>query len=520
MHTEYNEKPTECRASLKVLTDHVTKSLLNGVIWIRMGSPPEKGDIELFSKHLNLVTDPVVLITSDGDRSIPSELEPEAVERICAHPMITSWYTQNYDDSGVYSKMRPYPIGLDLHTKRLDGLDTPLQILEAMDRQQVNCDEKALKIFSDISVNSNDRFGSQRRNLSQLLRTCDPDTVCTINTRVSRQEIWRMYAEHEFVVSPPGNGLDCHRTWEVLAMGSVPIVRSSTLDGLFRDLPVIIVSDWTELRCANLEEWRERVRDKRGSARANMTRLVYPFSNGGRLHLHYDFASELEDNIVPRVVWKTGPFMGRSIKVRSDVIIQQNSEYDVVFLNDVNARTFLKESFGARVLDAFDTLKCGAYKADLIRYCLLYKFGGIYSDLRQKFLQPLNNFYKSDDALVLVDDWGTGVQISFMIARRNQPVFRKAIEMIVDNVEQREYGRHFLDVTGPWLFKRALDATTEQIYRMPFYQSGSSEISRSSDRKVVIACKFYEDNMFKSGSYAKMWEKRDIFDTKKPGISP
>ena len=50
---------------------------------------------------------------------------------------------------------------------------------------------------------------------------------------------------HKFVLSPPGNGIDCHRTWETLYMGSIPIVKRSVLTQSFVDLPILIVEDWS-----------------------------------------------------------------------------------------------------------------------------------------------------------------------------------------------------------------------------------------------------------------------------------
>ncbi|MEM1282614.1 MAG: hypothetical protein AAGG81_03590, partial [Chlamydiota bacterium] len=41
--------------------------------------------------------------------------------------------------------------------------------------------------------------------------------------------------------------LDCHRTWETLLMGAIPIVRSSTLDRMYEDLPVLIIDNWEEI---------------------------------------------------------------------------------------------------------------------------------------------------------------------------------------------------------------------------------------------------------------------------------
>ncbi len=54
-------------------------------------------------------------------------------------------------------------------------------------------------------------------------------------------------SEYAFVISPHGNGVDCHRTWEALALGCVPIVRTSPLDALYEGLPVLIVSNWCEV---------------------------------------------------------------------------------------------------------------------------------------------------------------------------------------------------------------------------------------------------------------------------------
>ena len=54
--------------------------------------------------------------------------------------------------------------------------------------------------------------------------------------------------------APRGGGLDCHRTWEMLYFGMIPIVKTSSLDSLFSSLPVIILQDWDEICALNLEK--------------------------------------------------------------------------------------------------------------------------------------------------------------------------------------------------------------------------------------------------------------------------
>jgi len=67
--------------------------------------------------------------------------------------------------------------------------------------------------------------------------------------------MWRKRGAYAFVLSPHGTGLDCHRTWEALALGHIVIVPSSSLDLLYRDLPVVAVKDWSELTAEKLAKW-------------------------------------------------------------------------------------------------------------------------------------------------------------------------------------------------------------------------------------------------------------------------
>ena len=53
--------------------------------------------------------------------------------------------------------------------------------------------------------------------------------------------------EAKFVLSPPGNGIDCHRTWESIYLGAVPVVLSGFLsEELAESLPVLVVDSYKE----------------------------------------------------------------------------------------------------------------------------------------------------------------------------------------------------------------------------------------------------------------------------------
>ena len=66
-------------------------------------------------------------------------------------------------------------------------------------------------------------------------------------TEMNVREYLMQLGKHRFVLSPRGNGLDAHRTWEALLVGAIPIVRSSALNPLYSQLPVLIVRDWSDV---------------------------------------------------------------------------------------------------------------------------------------------------------------------------------------------------------------------------------------------------------------------------------
>jgi hypothetical protein len=78
-------------------------------------------------------------------------------------------------------------------------------------------------------------------------------TTCFYDPKVKGLEFYKLIAQHKFVLSPRGRGLDCYRTYEALYLGTFPIVKTSPLDHLFKDLPVLIVDDWSDINLNLLE---------------------------------------------------------------------------------------------------------------------------------------------------------------------------------------------------------------------------------------------------------------------------
>lgn len=69
------------------------------------------------------------------------------------------------------------------------------------------------------------------------------------STMEGRLKFLRDMRRHNFVLAPSGNGVDTHRFWEALYVGSIPIVRSTAITrALSTGLPCVLVPSWDSLR--------------------------------------------------------------------------------------------------------------------------------------------------------------------------------------------------------------------------------------------------------------------------------
>ena len=129
-------------------------------------------------------------------------------------------------------------------------------------------------------------------------------------------------------------------------------------------------------------------------------------------------------------------------------------------------RDFLSACYANEVVSAFDALMPLAYKADLGRYCLLYQYGGWYSDISLKIVSPDLASFSTGSGLSFFRDYGEGLpsphgssfdcQNSLMYAPAGHHVMARCIQKIIHNVQNQYYGLSSTAPTGPSLFGSVL----------------------------------------------------------------
>lgn len=200
---------------------------------------------------------------------------------------------------------------------------------------------------------------------------------------------------------------------------------------------------------------------------------------------------------IPKVIYKTGPLPETSplvFPLLAD-ISYKNPEITVKYFNDSQSRRYVREQCGSRTGDAYDRVRAGGMRADLFRYCVLWKSGGVYGDLSQRYRVPLHalvDFYR--DKLVLVRGhkaifgWSDHnlAQTSFIAAVAGHPFIRLALDTAVANIETGFYGGSPADVTGPGMFSTALSTEPNYSYKMELKDDGATMSQIQMGQALIV----------------------------------
>lgn len=223
-----------------------------------------------------VIASPYVLVTHNGDLHVPREFE-----KWLDDPKILMWYGQNAVTAN-HPKLRLIPIGIG-NSYCNHGKTEVISQAQEMAKEVA---DRSILLYMNFSVGSH----AERYDVYKLFRD---KAFCLM----SGPKPFKIYLSDlrntKFVLCPRGNGMDCHRTWEALLMGAIPVVRSSPLDPLFKELPVLIVDEWEVLTEKFLEEkWQEMSRTT-----YCLDRMYAPYWLN-MLSSHRNLSSSLQTNFV------------------------------------------------------------------------------------------------------------------------------------------------------------------------------------------------------------------------------
>ncbi len=181
---------------------------------------------KFFEHAWPLLLYPFVLVTHNSDHPVTSEFSTYLDD-----PKILAWYGANMFLE--HRKTKALPCGLA-------NTQWPHGSLETVANTQIKpWESRTTEVYVNFDVSTNHVL---RFPIAQSLpRALLPEG------KKGHAEYLADLANAKYVVSPPGNGFDTHRTYEALVMGCIPIVQDSVFFDHFPTLPLCRISDWSKL---------------------------------------------------------------------------------------------------------------------------------------------------------------------------------------------------------------------------------------------------------------------------------
>lgn len=182
-------------------------------------------DVELFFERFsNFLNDNTIIITHNSDIGID-----ERHLKYIDLPQIKKWFCQNRYIN--HPKLVSLPIGI-ANSQWPHGNGSLLAEVKNKNTQ------KEFLVYKNFDIGTN----SYERTLCNVQTNEIP-----LSSRTQIHQYWENIAKSMFVISPPGNGVDCHRIWECLYLKTVPIVKYHETFSQFKHLPILFIGDWKQV---------------------------------------------------------------------------------------------------------------------------------------------------------------------------------------------------------------------------------------------------------------------------------
>lgn len=173
---------------------------------------------------------------------------------------------------------------------------------------------------------------------------------------------------------------------------------------------------------------------------------------------------------IPKIIWQTNYSNNATLPVYVNYLFNRlmSLDWEYRYVSTEDRLEFIKTHASERVANAFEQLTDGASQADFWRLFTLNHSGGVYMDIDAHLVWPLSWMIKPEDKEMLLM---TKHRFSnyFIASAPNNPHLQTALDIIVDNIEQKNIGGGVYDLTGPTVLNRAIKDDNEVNQRLYKY---------------------------------------------------
>lgn len=166
--------------------------------------------------------------------------------------------------------------------------------------------------------------------------------------------------------------------------------------------------------------------------------------------------------MIPKNIFQTHKSM-QYLTTKPKLFMAMNTwkkkDYSHNFYDDQKCFDFMRDHFSGDVFHCYCKLPMAVMKADLWRYCVIYKFGGIYADI-DTICKFSPNIFINETLLCVAPENSTHLCQWAFAAPAQSPVLKCIIDLAVERIKNTEVmkGEHIIHyLTGPGVFTDGIE---------------------------------------------------------------
>jgi len=181
---------------------------------------------KFFNKIFPLLKNKYIFISHNSDAALT-----DTHTHFLNDKKVLKWYTQNKAIN--HKKLFTLPIGIANQQYSHGNLELLNQIID-------NSFNKQYLVYKNFDIHTN----FQTRSYIDHITT---QNGILMSSKLDQTNYLAKLAKSIFCISPPGNGIDCHRVWECLYLNTVPIIQYDNCYEQFKHLPILFIDDWKDV---------------------------------------------------------------------------------------------------------------------------------------------------------------------------------------------------------------------------------------------------------------------------------
>ena len=183
---------------------------------------------------------------------------------------------------------------------------------------------------------------------------------------------------------------------------------------------------------------------------------------------------------------------------------RKNPNYQYEFYDDERIEAFFAEEFGGEFQKAYQRLTIGAAKADMFRYAVLYKKGGVYLDIDSRINRSLDELIRPEDSAILTLERHHDFYAQWaLIYEAGHPFLKRTLDLIKENILSNKFPHDVHAMTVPTVYTSAVNECLIEDPNVTYRLFGR-------DYNQYLSVKYKFGKFFLYEKKSEHWKKKQL----------